>query len=293
MTTVTSGATKLRQMLNAGETIIAPSAITPLTARLVEHLGFKAVYVGGWMTGATLTTSEPLVTMREQVDFAAAIAKVVDIPVMVDGGAGFGDAVHTMRAVREFEMAGIAGIHIEDQVYPKRVSYHRSVTHVIPLDDWITKLRFALEGRRNPDFVIIGRTDALHAVGGSMEEAARRGRAMAEAGADAVMITNSTERDQRKYFREAVPNVPFLQVAGINDLSAQDYEELGCQIIIYPLTAIFASTAAVLDAYAALKETGQPGLSLSRGKEMWSFIESNLMHLEDYYRVEDLTTEKQ
>ena len=120
--------------------------------------------------------------MTEQVDVAGRVARAVEIPVMTDVGAGYGDPIHVMRAVKEFERAGVAAIHIEDQVFPKRASYHRGLEHIIDLDEFLCKMEFALKAREDDDFVIIARTDAGNAVNGSWKEAARRTRALKELG---------------------------------------------------------------------------------------------------------------
>ena len=114
--------TKLKAMLNKGEPIVAPGAYDPISARVVQALGFSAVYIGGYISGAHLAVSEPLMTMTEQLDVAKKVAYAVDLPAICDGGAGYGDPVHTMRSVRAYEDAGLAGMHIEDQVFPKRAS---------------------------------------------------------------------------------------------------------------------------------------------------------------------------
>ena len=165
----------LRARLQRGETIAAPGAYDPLSARVVQALGFAAVYTGGYMTGAHTSITEPLLTLTEQVEVAQKVAHAVDLPVITDAGAGYGDPLHVMRCVREFEAAGIAGIHIEDQVYPKRASYHKGLEHIVPLQEFVERMSYALKARRDPDFLIIGRTDAFSAVEGSREELVRRG----------------------------------------------------------------------------------------------------------------------
>ena len=116
----------LRERLQRGETIAAPGAYDPLSARVVQALGFSAVYTGGYMTGAHTAITEPLLTLTEQVDVAKKVVQAVDLPVLSDAGAGYGDPLHVMRCVREFEGAGLAGIHIEDQVFPKRAPTTRA-----------------------------------------------------------------------------------------------------------------------------------------------------------------------
>jgi 2-methylisocitrate lyase-like PEP mutase family enzyme len=133
----------LRERLRQGETIVAPGAYDPISARVVQFLGFPAVYTGGYITGAHTTITEPLLTLTEQVEVAHKVVRAVNLPVLADAGAGYGDPLHVMRCVREFEAAGIAGIHIEDQVYPKRASYHKGLEHIIALEEFQERLTYA------------------------------------------------------------------------------------------------------------------------------------------------------
>ena len=185
----------LRERLQRGETIAAPGAYDPLSARVVQALGFPAVYTGGYMTGAHTSITEPLLTLTEQVEVAQKVAHAVDLPVITDAGAGYGDPLHVMRCVREFEAAGIAGIHIEDQVYPKRASYHRGLEHIVPMQEFVERMTYALKARRDPDFLIIGRTDAFSAVEGSREELVRRGLTLKELGVDEALRSVPTLRE--------------------------------------------------------------------------------------------------
>ena len=121
--------TRLRALVKRGKFLELPSAYDPLIARLAESLGFQTVYNGGFVTGGATCISEPLLTMDEQIRVAAGMAKAVSIPVIMDAGAGWGEPLHTMRTVREAIRAGIAGVHIEDQLYPKRAHYHKYVAH--------------------------------------------------------------------------------------------------------------------------------------------------------------------
>src|SRR5579872_2196307 len=124
----------LRALLRGNTFLHLPSVYDALGARLVQTAGFEAAYVGGYVVGAKLAVSEPLVTLTEQVAVAAEVANAVTIPVLADAGAGFGEPLHAMRTIREFVRAGIAGVHIEDQLFPKRAHYHADNVHQIPLE---------------------------------------------------------------------------------------------------------------------------------------------------------------
>jgi len=182
---------ELRRLLAEERFIDMPVAYDPLGGRLVESLGFKTVYNGGFVTGGSRCTSEPLPTMRTAGD----IAKAVEVPVVADAGAGFGEPLHAMRTVREFIHAGIAGIHIEDQLYPKRAHYHKYVAHVIPRKDFADKIKFACRQRdeTDKDFGIIAHSDACRFEG--LEEAVTRINMAADVGADMGMIFPRTPEE--------------------------------------------------------------------------------------------------
>ena len=281
----------LRARLQRGETIVAPGAYDPLSARVVQALGFAAVYTGGYMTGAHTSITEPLLTLTEQVEVARKVARAVDLPVLADAGAGYGDPLHVMRCVREFEAAGIAGIHIEDQVYPKRASYHKGLEHIVPLQDFVERMTYALNARRDPDFLIIGRTDAFSAVEGSREELVRRGLTLKELGVDAVMPRGVRAREDLAFFRKEVPGVPLLVIAGADDISVQEYADLGYQIIIYATTPAVVAAHALMETYQHLKDTGLLNINAQRVAELRRRVEE-LISLPEYYEVEAATTEK-
>jgi methylisocitrate lyase len=282
---------RLRAKLQRGETIVAPGAYDPLSARVVQALGFAAVYTGGYMTGAHTSITEPLLTLTEQVEVAQKVARAVDLPVIADAGAGYGDPLHVMRCVREFEAAGIAGIHIEDQVYPKRASYHKGLEHIVPLQEFVERMRYALQARRDPDFLIVGRTDAFSAVEGSREELVRRGMTLKDLGVDAVMPRGVRAREDLAFFRKEVPGVPLLVIAGADDISVQEYADLGYQIIIYATTPAVVAAHALLETYQHLKDTGLLNIDAQRVAELRRRVE-DLISLPEYYEVEAATTEK-
>src|SRR5215469_18285862 len=164
----------LRRLLREDAFIYMPVAYDALGGRLVQDTGFTAVYNGGFVTGGSRCTSEPLLTMDEQVRVAGDVAAAVAVPLVADGGAGFGEPLHTMRSVREFIRASVAGIHIEDQLYPKRAHYHKYVAHVVPRDEFVAKIDYACRQRAasDPDFVVIARSDSCRFEG--LQEAVDR-----------------------------------------------------------------------------------------------------------------------
>jgi methylisocitrate lyase len=255
----------LKEHLNNGETVVAPGCYDAVTASVVQELGFNAAYMGGWMTGAALGTTEPLLTLLDQVENARRALRLLEIPLIVDGHTGFGDPLHIMRTVQEYENAGISAMHIEDQVYPKRVHYYAGKEHIVPLKEHIERLGYALRARNDENFMIIARTDARRAAeGGTIEAVLERVSALSEVGVDAIM-PQVCDVDEMKRVRDAVPeNVPLLAMAGYGSkwgiqetLTWQEISNLGYQIIIYPITTIVATIGAALSINRMIKEQGR------------------------------------
>lgn len=282
----------LKKRLHAGETIVAPGAYDPISARLIQSLGFDTIYTGGYMSGAHLAVTEPLMTMTEQVEVGERVARAVPLPVICDADAGYGEPVHAMHCVRTFEAAGIAGIHIEDQFFPKRASYHAGLEHVIPRDEFLEKMRYALQARNDPDFLIIGRTDAFTAVEGDMDEAIRRGNALRDLGVDVVMPRGVRQKEDLDTFRRGVPDVPLLVIAGADDITVEEYAGLGYQVVIYATTPIIAAVDGMRQVYQSLRDTGHIGINAPQVASMRSEVEG-LISLPEYQQVEAQTTERE
>ena len=177
--------TKLRQVMRKKQFLVSPGCATPLHAMIAERTGLDFVYMSGNGTSVTILgyPDVGLLTAPEMITNARNMARAVQIPVIADADTGFGNAINVIRTVQEYEAAGVAGIHLEDQVNPKRCG-HLAGKMVIPLDEAAGKIRAAVEAKRDKDFIIIARTDAITAVGGGFEEAVRRAKAFARAGAD-------------------------------------------------------------------------------------------------------------
>ena len=197
---------KFRTLLSENRYLVTPGITTPLHAMMVERTGFKFVYVGGYDVSLTLLGLPDVgfLTQTEITLNARHIASSVSIPVLADADTGYGNAINVVRTVRDFEAAGVGAIHIEDQETPKRCGYMPGKV-LVPVEEAVGKLRAAIEARRDPEFVIIGRTDAVAAAGGGLDEAIRRGRAFADAGCDMVLaIISSADAEQPRRFAEAL-----------------------------------------------------------------------------------------
>jgi 2-methylisocitrate lyase-like PEP mutase family enzyme len=228
-------ASGLRSLLHRDGMVVAPGAYDCITAKLIEQAGFDAVYMTGAGTAATLGYPDfGLVTMSEMVGNAARIATAVELPVIADADTGYGNELNVFRTVREFERAGVAGIHIEDQEFPKKCG-HLDNKQVIPRDDYIAKIRSAAAARRDKDFLIIARTDSRAVAG--LDEAVARANAALAAGADMAFV----EAPQTQPEVAAVPrlvNGPCLLnvVRGgkTPDLDLREAEAMGYKLAIVP-----------------------------------------------------------
>jgi 2-methylisocitrate lyase-like PEP mutase family enzyme len=181
-----SKAGRLRELMRQDGMVVAPGAYDCITARMIDQAGFSAVYMTGAGTAAALGYPDyGLVTMSEMVENAGRIAAAVSVPVIADADTGYGNELNVVRTVREYEQRGVAGIHIEDQSFPKKCG-HLENKVTISLEDYLAKIRAAVSARHDPDFLIIARTDARAVLG--FEEAVRRANASLDAGADMAFV---------------------------------------------------------------------------------------------------------
>ena len=249
---------RLRELLNGSGIVAAPGAYDCITARLVEQAGFSAIYMTGAGTAATLGYPDyGLVTMSEMVENAGRLAAATRIPVIADADTGYGNELNVVRTVREYERCGVAGIHIEDQTFPKKCGHLENKT-VISLDEYVAKIRAAAAARTDPDFLLIARTDARAVLG--FDEAIRRANAALEAGAGMVFV----EAPQTVEEVAAVPrlvNGPCLLNlvwrGKTPDLSLEEAEASGYKIAILPallFTAVIGACDRMLD---QLRRTGR------------------------------------
>jgi 2-methylisocitrate lyase-like PEP mutase family enzyme len=287
---------ELRRLLREEPFVDMPVASDPLAGRLIESLGFKTVYSGGFVTGATRCTSEPLLTMDEQAETAGDIAKAVGVPVVADAGAGFGEPLHAMRTVKEFIHAGIASIHIEDQLYPKRAHYHKYVAHVVPRKEFVDKIKFACRQRDeiDKDFLIIARSDSCRFEG--LEEAVTRINLAAEVGADMGMIFPRTPDEMQEATRLAKVPLVYVRSLGNRDNrpvpSSKQLADMGYKACIDALLYLLVGFHHAKRALTELKETGEySGLSMADCIAARHEIES-LVGLDQFYEIEEQTVEE-
>jgi 2-methylisocitrate lyase-like PEP mutase family enzyme len=249
---------KLKELLARERILVAPGAFDGLSARLVEEAGFEAVYLSGGAVARSMGVPDiGLVTMSEVIERAAQVVAAVKIPVIADADTGYGNALNLVRAIREFERAGVAAIHIEDQVTPKRCG-HLEGKEVISLPEMEKKIEAALATRTDRDLVIIGRTDA-RAVHG-LEEAIRRGKAFARLGADAVFVEAPQSEAELEKIAQSLRDVPLLvnmfKGGKTPFLPAPRLEAMGFRIVILPSETQRAAIHAMKEALALLKRDG-------------------------------------
>jgi 2-methylisocitrate lyase-like PEP mutase family enzyme len=251
---------RLRALLDAGDLpVVAPGAYDALSALAAEAAGFPAVYLGGFATSGALGVMEPVMTMTEQVGIARRIAERVAIPLLVDGHTGYGTEVHIARTVREFERAGVAGIHLEDQAFPKRASYHKGVKGMVSVEEMRERLETALEARADGLF-IIARTEAW-GIDGSIDEVIDRLGRYAEAGADALMPMVNGD-DAAVEIRRQLPDATLLWTSGLGrfapgpEVAVSRLAELRYELVISPLMGLVRAIEAVARTYDDFKASG-------------------------------------
>ena len=270
-----------------GESILAPVALDPLSARLVESLGFEAAYLSGGGFGFQLSVSEALLTITEVVGLTRQITARSDIPLIVDGGVGFGDPLHTWRAVREIEAAGAAAIEIEDQVAPKRAHHHKGVEHLVPMEMMVDKVREAVDARRDEDFIIIARTGAVR--NESFDRALERCAAYREAGADVLMLFSSDEAQIAEAGRAL--GGPLSMMAPADRLDRVTLAGHGFNVLIDPFTGQVAAYGAMRDAYRSIASSGASGREVGELMSLYREVQG-MAGMDDLYAIEERTTER-
>ena len=258
MRTTESAARRFRQMLQEPGIIMVPGAYDCLTAKIIQQAGFPAVY----MTGAGTSVAQlgypdlALATMTEMVSNAAMIAEAVDVPVIADADTGYGGVLNVQRTVRQYQRAGVAAIHIEDQEFPKRCG-HLDDKRVVSQSDMVRKIRAAVDARTESDFTIIVRTDALAVTG--WDDTMQRCQAYVEAGADVLFVealrtSEQAERAARSFDVPLLYN--FVETGKSPLLTAAELEKLGFKLVIFPVSALLTVCGSILRLMRELKETG-------------------------------------
>jgi 2,3-dimethylmalate lyase len=246
------------QLDDRNKILVLPGVFDALSAKIAEYVGFNAMFQTGYGSSAALLGMPDfgLLNSGETVDNAMRIIRAVRVPVLVDADTGYGNPLNVWRLVRDLESLGAAGIFLEDQVWPKRCG-HMVGKDVIPKDEYITKLKAALEARQSKDFIIVARTDARAPIG--LEEAIERGKAYRKAGADVIFVEAPRSVEELKKVADEIdaPLVANMIEDGVTpNLSASELLKLGYQIAVFPLSAIYGATFAMRKVLTELKNTG-------------------------------------
>jgi carboxyvinyl-carboxyphosphonate phosphorylmutase len=268
-------AASLRELLDRSEPILAPGAYDALSARLIEAAGFPAVYMTGFGIAASLLGRPDvgLLGMSEMVDNARRIVQAVDVPVIADADTGYGNPLNVIRTVHEYERAGVAAIHIEDQVAPKKCG-HMEGKQLVSADDMVAKLRAAVEARRT-DLVLIARTDARAVEG--LEAALERAHRYREAGADVIFFEAPQSEAEIETVARELKNVPLLfnwaEGGKTPPIGYARLRELGFRIIIFPLSGLLAATRGVREVLETIRRDGSPTAALAELPSFGEFLD--------------------
>ncbi|HIM80500.1 MAG TPA: isocitrate lyase/PEP mutase family protein [Dehalococcoidia bacterium] len=268
---------KLRQLMASDQMIVAPFVINALHAKIAESVGFDAVYMTGAGTAAEKGFPDVgLLTMSEMVGNAKYIANAIDVPVICDADTGYGNPLNVQRTVREYEAAGVAGIHIEDQVFPKKCGFFDG-KQVIPSNEMVQKIHAALDARNDPEFVVIARCDAYAVTG--WEDTVRRCREYIDAGADMVFVDGIKSAEDLQAYAKDLPDFPRMYNGDL--FSTQEVAELGYKLMICGGT-IWLIYQQLKASYEELKTQGK--VDTSRYGTRWEVAE--LLGLQDVYELE-------
>lgn len=276
----------MTSLWRTGAITAAPGIHDPLTARIAEMAGHRALYLGGNAMALGLGKGQPFIGLTETVQIMARVTATSDLPVLVDAGAGFGEPAHLSIAVREMEAAGAAGLHIDDQPYPKRAAYHRGQGSLITPDAMAMRLRTAVAARRNGQLSIVARTDALR-VSKSVDEALSRCAVYVEAGADALMVLD-LDPGLAPQFRAAFPDTPLVWIGGVTPPipSLAELERAGFALACYPFNGVALMATGLADLWGGLARDGtidqsHETLARARGETL------ALVDMQRFWNIED------
>lgn len=282
-----TGATRIHALLEKERTLIFPGVYDALGAKLVERAGFPLTFISGYSVAATQLGLPDFgyLTQTEMVATAKRVCGSVTIPIIIDADTGYGNHLNVIRTVNELIDAGAAGMFLEDQVWPKRCG-HMKGKRVIPVEEHVQKIRAAADARRGRDFFIVARTDARQVNG--LEDAIKRCLRYKEAGADALFVEapGSTEELATIARELPPPLVANMLEGGVTPLLTKDeLEKLGLQLVVCPLTALYASAKAMQEMFALIKSKGTTREALDRLLPFQQF--HDIIGLDAYYKLDE------
>lgn len=279
--------TRVQKILDEVGSLAFPGIYDTLSAKIAEKTGFPMAFVSGYSLAAS-TIGEPdfgLLTQTEVVERARQICASVNIPVIVDADTGYGNPLNVYRTVKDLIAAGAAGCFLEDQVWPKRCGHMRN-KKVIDREQYLQKIRAAVEARGSNDFFIVARTDAEAVLG--LDEAIERVKAARALGADASFVEAPGSKDQLMAIGKRAPKpivANMIEGGKTPVLPKEELAELGFQLILYPLTGLFAAAAAMRDYYQKLRDDGT---TIGKEDGLMQFAEFNdLIGVEEKYQLSE------
>ena len=276
---------RFRAALDGPAPVFAPLCLDPLAARLAADAGFTAGYLSGGALGFQYAVGEALLSYNEIADVARRITARSDLPLIVDGGVGFGDAVHTARATALFEATGAVAVEYEDQVAPKRLHHHIGVEHLVPSNEMASKIRAAVDARTDDQFLIIARTGGFRHEG--FEAGIARLEAYRDAGADILMAF--CKDDDLRPVADRFPDISLATITGLDHHTGAEWQSYGWKLIIDAFTAQAVSITHTRQAYRDFMSTGTTGLEIDGMGLHRELVE--LCGLEPFLEIERSTTE--
>jgi len=281
----------LREHLETKKDIIVlPGVYDALSARIAENVGFSAAFQTGYGTSASLLGMPDFgfLNAGETIDNARRIINSVEIPILVDIDTGYGDPLNVWRMVNDLERIGASGVFLEDQAWPKRCG-HMKGKSVITKQEYIPKLKAAIDARKSNDFIIVARTDSLAEYG--LDEAIERGKQYQKIGADVIFIEAPKTIEEMKRITEEI-DAPLLanmiEGGATPNLSSKELEKLGFRMVVFPLSALYSSTYAIKNVLTSLKQTG---MTYKLKNKMITFNEFNeFVNLPKYNKMEEKYT---
>lgn len=277
----------LREILAGPEILVMPGVYDALSAKIAERVGFRGIIMGGYAVAAS-RLGEPDVgylSMTEMAEALHGISRAVDIPVIADGDTGYGNALSAQRTMREYELAGAAGILLEDQLWPKRCG-HMAGKQVIEASEHAKKIRAAADAKLNPDTLLIARTDARAVLG--LEAALERGKLYLDSGADALFVEAPQNIGELEIIAKTFPDTILLanMVEGgrTPNVTAKELQQMGFKLLAYPCFLTYTITKALTEVMTSLKENGTTNQCLDK---MMKFTDFNkFIGLEDYNELD-------
>ena len=275
---------RLQHLIDNGEMVVAIGAHDAFSAVLVERAGFNAIYIGSYATEATFLGQPDLamMTKTERVMICRNIVKATNIPVIADMEEGYGTAINMMDSVRDFEAAGLAGVHIDDEALPSKCPFLPGIprNQLIGVDEMCGKIRAATDAREDPSFKIIARSDVIGTVpldeyygAGMIEQVVERSNAYTEAGADAIFVM-ALNVEEIEFFADRI-KAPLVGIfATIEPIAIKEFEKAGYQMVIGSLVSLYMAGRGLADGLKALKETGD-----------WNAVQDKMINDEEFFDI--------